>query len=119
MPDQELGIFAREDVVCDDAETVVVAERLAERQQQRSLPAANRSADPDGEAAHGVVAGERRPTLMEQARMGGVLMVVGDVVHVWISLGSDSSLRLKETRIQTIVAGLPQIDQRRRLRDVI
>ncbi len=66
--DEELRVFAREDVVGHHAEAHRVAQGAAQRQQQRCLAAADRPADPDGEGAHRGVAGERRLTLGEQAR---------------------------------------------------
>ena len=47
---QELGVLAGEDVVGDDAEPHAVAQRAAEREDERGLAAADRAADADGEA---------------------------------------------------------------------
>ena len=69
---QELGVLPREDVVGHDARLCVVAQRAAERQQQRRLAAADRAADADRERARPVVARDRRVALVEQT---GVVVV--------------------------------------------
>ena len=48
---EELGILAREDVVGDHAEPERVAQLAAQREHQRGLAAADRTADADGEGA--------------------------------------------------------------------
>jgi hypothetical protein len=58
---QELGVLAREDIVRDARDVVLVAEPDAELAYQRSLPAAHGATNPDSEAA--VVERPRQGTL--------------------------------------------------------
>lgn len=51
VTEQKLGVLAREDVVCDARDVVLVAEADAQLPHQRRLPAAHRPTDPDGKAA--------------------------------------------------------------------
>jgi hypothetical protein len=73
---QELGVLAGEDVVGDDAEAKRIAQRAAQREDQRSLAAADRPPDADGEGAPREIAIERRIAIGEPTRMIPVLVVV-------------------------------------------
>jgi hypothetical protein len=90
VADQELGVFAREDVVGDDAEAVGAAKLLAERQHQRGLAAADRAADADREAARRVVARERHVALVKESgvfvmfvrmRMSGLMHMCASTIE--------------------------------------
>ena len=51
VPHEELGVLAGEDVVRHHAERARVAERAAEREDERGLPAPHRAAHAHGEGA--------------------------------------------------------------------
>ena len=67
MPDQELSIFLREDVIRDHREVVVAAQQPAQREKQRGLAASDGAADADGERARTKVPGQRRMPVFERA----------------------------------------------------
>ena len=121
LPHQELRVLLREDVVGDDRDGVAIAEPPAERQQQRGLAAANRSANPDGEGPPPIVAPQRRRTFAEGA---GTLRELG-LVHRGRTDGDGTGGEarrapsgLEEPRIQAIVRRLQQVDDRCGLREV-
>jgi hypothetical protein len=59
VSDEELGVFPGENIVGHDGKLVGVAQGAAQRQQERGLSAANRSADADGERPCLVVPADR------------------------------------------------------------
>ena len=63
---EEVGVLGRVDVVGDDADAYVVAERAAQRGDERGLAAADRSADADAERV-GVGARAGRPVRVDLA----------------------------------------------------
>ena len=76
----------REDVVGDDGDLVIVAQQAAEREQQRGLAAADRSADADGERPPREVAIEGGGALAKRA--GAVVVwVPGIMMEAWIGHG--------------------------------
>src|SRR5262249_59416921 len=76
---EELGVLAGEDVVGDDAEAHPIAERAAQRQDERGLAAADGAADADGEGAAAEVAAARRRAVVEVAGVVIVAVVVAFV----------------------------------------
>ncbi len=72
---QELRVLASEDVVGHHAEADLVAQGAAERQHQRGLAAADRTADSDGERAGTEVAAPGDLPLMKVSRVIGVLVI--------------------------------------------
>ena len=69
VADEELSVFAGEDVVGDGAEAQAVAEGEAELEHERGFAAADRTTDTDGEGASGEVAGEGAVAEVEVPRM--------------------------------------------------
>ena len=132
VPGQKLRILLGKDVVGHDAQLVPIAQMAAEREQQRRLAAADGTANAHGVRPGLVIASFRAGALTEHAGVRRVAVVV----RVWRvmedGLGHDDPpgkrgrvpptlflfSRLKQTRVQTVVGRLAQIDERRRLRDV-
>ena len=91
VPDEELGVLAGEDVVRHDRERARVAERAAEREDERGLPAPHRTADAHREGAPAeIVAGVRGAAVLERAGAEAVIVagVERECVHgqLWNSL---------------------------------
>jgi hypothetical protein len=91
VPDEELGVLASEDVVRHDRERARVAERAAEREDERGLPAPHRTAHADGEGAPAeIVARVGCAAVLEGARADAVIVtgVEREFVHgqLWNSL---------------------------------
>jgi hypothetical protein len=76
VPGQELGVLAREDIVRHDTQPQRVAQRAAQREDQRGLAATNRSADTDGERARREIAPPRCFAVVETAGMVPVLVMM-------------------------------------------
>ena len=79
MPVEELGVLAREDVVGDDAEAHAIAQRAAEREDERGLAAPDGSANADREGALRVVATARGLAVAEAPRVRPRLVRMADV----------------------------------------
>ena len=79
MPDQELSVFLREDIVRDHREAMVAAQQPAQRQEQRGLSASDGAADTNGKRARAKVSSQRRMAVFERAgslRLVNVRMLV-------------------------------------------
>ena len=114
VPDQELGVLAREDVVRDDAEAMLVPQAPAELEQQRRLAAADGPADADRERPFGEVARLRRGALGVAA--GALPLVVRVRVAVVMVVVHEAPWSgCEEARVEELVAPGEQLVQRRRL----
>ena len=116
-------VLPREDVVGDDGEAVVVAQRAAEREQQRGLAAADRTADADGEGARGDSRGRaarrarrRRPA---PSGSGRARDRADDGGSAGQCIGELPVSGLKQPRVEPVVRRLQQVEERRGLREVV
>ena len=90
---------------------------MTELEQQRRLSAAHRSADSDGKGAPGKVASERSLAVM---KVSGVIERIVRMAVGAVMMGVHKRTSgLKQSGVQTVVRPLPEVEQRRGLREVV
>ena len=119
MADEKFRILLGENIVGHSGHTGAVAQTLTEREHQRGLAAAYRTAHANGESSLLEVPAKRLVAVQECARVARVFvgMAIGTVL-MRVVAHKISGSTLKQARVETVLCSLPKVEQGRGLRYV-
>jgi hypothetical protein len=97
MPNQELAIFFREDVIGYRSDAHASAKMATELKHERSLPASNRPPNPNGKSAARKIAIER---LVAVVKMAGMIQVFVRVAMISVVVRIRMSVRVHNLALE-------------------
>ena len=114
---QKFAVFLRENIIRHGGDASSFAQAFAKLQHQRRLAAAHRPPDTNGECPLIEIAIVREFAVMKMARIIRVRMTISAVGMKMKEQSHKSTL--EQARVKPVLRALPQIEQRRRLRDIV